>query len=359
MPVRGRFRGYALVHVSGPGRLCSGQRMRGFDHDCPWKEIGDGQHRAGQCQCNRDRTNGSGSTAGCGPGRSSRGGDFSEVGVAAGAATEPGTAIARSSATTSPTPTRSTASRSSPAAGRSATISLPTQDKALTAKAEPVPARSARPQSFVALHRNQLVARTISSPALHVSAPCASAASSRRRRMAARIRASRHPTPPRGRAPIPACVGSQLIAAGRTGACGAMPGPPTWPRRSVARPTALRPQRRGAVPARRRTLRARAVARSASSPRPVGNGPRIRRHRAGVCWRHHARRRCRERAAGIPQGFGERFESIGERQDTGAMIDLLDCRGGMHKLVRRGAVCSFGEHRASVARVTPGENGVC
>src|SRR6478609_8988492 len=102
MPVRGRFRGYALVHVSGPGRLCSGQRMRGFDHDCPWKEIGDGQHRAGQCQCNRDRTNGSGSTAGRGPGRSSRGGDFSEVGVTAGTAT-PTTFTANETCAATPT----------------------------------------------------------------------------------------------------------------------------------------------------------------------------------------------------------------------------------------------------------------
>ena len=78
----------------------------------------------------------------------------------------------------------------------------------------------------------------------------------------------------------------------------------------------------------------------------------------GLRGRHHARRRGRERAAGISQRLGERFEFRGERQDTGAMIDLVDCRGGMQKLVRRGAGCWFGEHGASVAPIAPRENGV-
>ena len=96
--------------------------------------------------------------------------------------------------------------------------------------------------------------------------------------------------------------------------------------------------------------------------RPARRGPLVTAADAVIVLghgrRHNAGRRVRERAAGISQRFSKRFEFIGERQDTGAMVALLDCRGGTQELVRRGAVHSFGEHVASVAPIGPPENGV-
>ena len=132
---------------------------------------------------------------------------------------------------------------------------------------------SAPPQSFVALHRNRVGRREPSGRRRSTGRPLARVP--RRPDVVAGPRgsgrAASQPHLEAGRRSRRVLIRSSLRSVVYR-ACGATPGRPTWPRRTVARPTALRPQRRGAVPALRRALRARAAARSASSPRPLGTG---------------------------------------------------------------------------------------